>query len=72
MRAEAPTSPLPERGDDLARIRPATSPAGNRPAGQPAVNPRIICAVSRGTSSWGQWPTPSSSTQSAWGSQSSR
>ena len=29
-------------------------------------------AVSSGTSSCGQWPTPSSSTQSAWGSHSSR
>src|SRR6266566_813197 len=27
-----------------------------------AVNPRISCAVSSGTSSCGQWPTPSSST----------
>ena len=36
------------------------------------VKPRISCAVSSGTSSWGQWPTPSSSTQSACGSQSLR
>ena len=30
----------------------------------------MSCAVSSGTSSCGQWPTPSSSTQSACGSQS--
>ena len=36
------------------------------------VKPRISCAVSRGTSSCGQWPTPSSSIQSALGSHSSR
>jgi hypothetical protein len=35
-------------------------------------NPRISCDVSSGTSSCGQWPTPSSSTQSACGSHSSR
>ena len=34
--------------------------------------PRMSCAASSGTSSCGQWPMPSSSTQSACGSQSSR
>ena len=36
------------------------------------VKPRISWAASSGTSSWGQWPTSSSSTQSAWGSHSFR
>ena len=36
------------------------------------VKSRISRAVSSGTSSWGRCATPSSSTQSAWGSQSSR
>ena len=35
---------------------------------QPAVKPRMSWAVSSGTSSCGQWPAPSSSTQSACGS----
>jgi hypothetical protein len=39
---------------------------------QVSVKPRISWAVSSGTSTCGQWPTPSSSTQSACGSQSRR
>jgi Major Facilitator Superfamily len=39
-------------------------------AARQAVKPRISSAVSSGTSSWGEWPTPSSSTQSAPGSHS--
>jgi hypothetical protein len=31
----------------------------------PPLKPRISSAASVGTSSWGQWPIPSSSTQSA-------
>jgi hypothetical protein len=34
---------------------------------QGAVKPRISCVANSGTSSWAPWPTPSSSTQSAWG-----
>ena len=51
--------------------RPRSALAG-RPRGQRAVNLTMSCAVSSGRSSWGQWPMPASSTQSAWGSQSSR
>ncbi len=39
---------------------------------QRVVNPRISWAASSGTSSGGQWPIPSSSIQSAWGSHSVR
>ena len=55
----------------LARGQAGVEPARRgRPHG--CVKPRISCAVSSGTSSCGEWPTPSSTTQSAFGSQSSR
>jgi hypothetical protein len=50
---------------------PTVPPPAQRPARQ-AVKPVMSSAVSSGTSSCGQWPTPSSSIQSAWGSQSWR
>jgi uncharacterized membrane protein YkgB len=57
-----------------ARTRASSRSASSCDAAprQRAVKPRISCAVSSGTSSCGQWPTPSSSTQSACGSQSRR
>ena len=56
-----------------ARRRTARAHAAHRAArGQPAVRPRTSSAASSGTSSCGAWPTPSSTTQSAWGSHSVR
>ena len=46
----------------VSSARPETHPS--------AAVPRITCAVSSGTSSWGRCPTPSSSTQSASGNRS--
>ena len=57
-----------EPGIGKTRLLDALSTRGaTRGGGQPSVNPRMSWAVSRGTSSWGQWPTPSSSIQSAVG-----
>ena len=76
-RLQAPRAARPARRDDegprVRGLRPRRlRAAGAGARGHGAVTPRISCAVSSGTSSCGQWPTPSSSTQSAWGSQSRR
>ena len=71
---DLPARDLVRRLDEEARTaieRCSAAPPARR-SRQRDVWPRISCAVSIGTSSWGQCPTPSSSTQSAWGSQSLR
>ena len=69
-------------GEPRWRGRPETIVHAGRPVAAaaspeqgvqaPPVKPRTSCAASSGTSSCGEWPTPSSSTQSAWGSHSLR
>ena len=49
----------------LAGLLPPPDPTSPRPHGKRWVKPVMRCAVSSGMSSCGQWPTPSSSTQSA-------
>jgi len=72
-RRSSPSSSAPRRGSRPApRSRSTVASRRADRAAQPAVNPRMSCAVSSGTSSCGQWPIPSSSTQSACGSQSRR
>ena len=53
-------------------LPPPSTPHPRGHHGKCWVKPVMRCAVSSGMSSCGQWPTPSSSIQSARGSQSSR
>jgi hypothetical protein len=61
--------PRPRRGR-AELVTPPLLVDALRSGYEPLVHPRISCAVSSGRSSCGQWPTPSSTTQSAHGSSS--